>query len=120
MQVHECPASGASKWRFVFGGVIIALAIAYLGPRFGAILSVCGLVNVTVVFLAIRLWRTINPVLIFRDGGLTMDSAMQLSLGASLVTVTLLYLCLLTMCVRAERLWRTMERLKLLQSSACV
>ena len=120
MSVHERPASGVRTWRFVIGRAIIALAVAHLGAHFGTILSIVGFVNVPVVFLAIRLWRTIHPVLISHDGGLALDPVMQLTLGGSLVTFTLLYLCLLTIRVRAERLRQTTERLKQLRSSAYV
>jgi len=59
-------------------------------------------------------------VLISRDGDQTLDSAMQLTLGASPVTFTLLYLCLLTIRVNAERLRQEMEGLKQLPNCAHV
>jgi len=60
------------------------------------------------------------PVLMFRGGGLAMDPSMQLTLGALLVTLTLLYLCLLKIRVNAERLRQEMEGLKQLPSCAHV
>jgi len=80
--------------------------------RFGAVLSIVGFVNVPVVFLAIRLWRTIHPVLLSSDKGLAMEPAMLLALGVSLVTFTLLYACLLMIRVRVEHLRHEVDRLR--------
>ena len=90
------------------------------GARFGAVLSIVGFVNVPVVFLAIRLWRTIHPVLISRDKGLAMEPSMVLTLGASLVAFTLLYVCLLMIRMRAEYLRQKLDQLEQLVGSACV
>ena len=81
------------------------------GARFTAVLSVVGFVNVPVVFFAIRLWRTIHPVL-FSTSGFSLEPSMLLTLLASLATFTLLYLCLLAIRVRTERLSRRVAKLK--------
>ncbi len=85
--------------------------------RFGAILSIVGFVNVPVVFLAIRLWRTIHPVM-FSSEGFEMAPGMLLTLGSSLVTFTLLYLCLLVIRVRIEYLSSELSRLRQLSIPA--
>jgi heme exporter protein C len=79
--------------------------------RFGAVLSIVGFVNVPIVFLAIRLWRTIHPVL-FTSEGFALESSMLLTLLVSLLTFTLLYLCLLWVRVRQEYLRAEISRLK--------
>jgi heme exporter protein C len=79
--------------------------------RFGAVLSIVGFVNVPIVFLAIRLWRTIHPVL-FTSEGFALESSMLLTLLVSLLTFTLLYLCLLWVRVRQECLRAEISRLK--------
>jgi heme exporter protein C len=84
--------------------------------RFGAVLSIVGFVNVPVVFLAIRLWRTIHPVL-FTTEGFALDSRMLLALGTSLVTFSLLYACLLVLRIRVEKL---SHEVSLLRKSAAL
>jgi heme exporter protein C len=79
--------------------------------RFSAVLSIVGFVNVPIVFLAIRLWRTIHPVL-FTSEGFALESSMLLTLLVSLLTFTLLYLCLLWVRVRQEYLRAEFSRLK--------
>jgi heme exporter protein C len=79
--------------------------------RFSAVLSIVGFVNVPIVFLAIRLWRTIHPVL-FTSEGFALESSMLLTLLVSLLTFTLLYVCLLWVRVRQEDLHAEISRLK--------
>jgi len=79
--------------------------------RFSAVLSIVGFVNVPIVFLAIRLWRTIHPVL-FTSEGFGLESSMLLTLLVSLLTFTLLYLCLLWLRVRQEYLRAEINRMK--------
>ncbi len=71
--------------------------------RFSALLYIIGFVNVPMVFLAIRLWRTIHPVLL-TSSGFALEPRMLLALGMSLLAFTLLYACLLTVRVRVGRL----------------
>jgi heme exporter protein C len=67
--------------------------------RFSALLYIVGFVNVPLVFLAIRLWRTIHPVL-FTSSGFALEPSMLLALGMSLLALTLLYFCVLIVRVR--------------------
>jgi heme exporter protein C len=79
--------------------------------RFSAVLSIVGFVNVPIVFLAIRLWRTIHPVL-FTSEGFALEPSMLLTMLVSLLTFTLLYLCLLWLRVRQEYLHAEISALK--------
>jgi len=79
--------------------------------RFSAVLSIVGFVNVPIVFLTIRLWRTIHPVL-FTSEGFALESSMLLTLLVSLLTFTLLYFCLLWLRVRQEYLRAEIDRMK--------
>jgi heme exporter protein C len=79
--------------------------------RFGAVLAVVGFVNVPLVFLTIRLWRTIHPVL-FTTEGFGLAPEMLLTLLVSLCAFTLLYFCLLTIRVRVESLQAHLAHLK--------
>jgi len=63
------------------------------------------------VFLAIRLWRTIHPVL-FTTEGFALEPAMLLTLLTALFTFTLLYLCLMVVRVRLESLHAQATKLK--------
>ncbi len=79
--------------------------------RFGAVLAVIGFINVPLVFLTIRLWRTIHPVL-FTSEGFALAPEMLLTLMVSLLAFTLLYFCLLTVRVRVESLQAQLAQLK--------
>ena len=79
--------------------------------RFSAVLSIIGFVNVPIVFMTIRLWRTIHPVL-FTSEGFAMESNMLVALLVSLLTFTLLYVCLLWLRVRQEHLHAEISRIK--------
>jgi len=67
--------------------------------RFSAVLYIIGFVNVPLVFLAIRLWTTIHPVL-FTSSGFALEPSMLLTLGMSVLALTLLYACVLAIRVR--------------------
>jgi len=79
--------------------------------RFSAVLSIIGFVNVPIVFMTIRLWRTIHPVL-FTSEGFAMESNMLVALLVSLLTFTLLYVCLLWLRVRQEHLHAEISRIE--------
>lgn len=81
------------------------------GARFGAILAVVGFVNVPLVFLTIRLWRTIHPVL-FTTEGFALAPEMLLTLLVSLLAFTLLYFCLLVLRVRVASTEALLDQLQ--------
>jgi heme exporter protein C len=78
--------------------------------RFAAILNILGFVNVPIVFLAIRLWRTIHPIL-FTTEGFVLEHRMLLALLSSLLTFTLLYVCLLALRMQTAQLERDIGEL---------
>lgn len=84
--------------------------------RFTALLSIIGFVNVPVVFMAIRLWRTIHPVILTTQG-FALEPRMLLTLLVCLLSFTLLYLCLLLLRIRVGSLRLEIDKLKMLLSS---
>jgi heme exporter protein C len=83
--------------------------------RFHAVLNIVGFINVPLVFLAIRLWRSIHPVL-FTSEGFALEPSMLLTLGVCLLAFTLLYACLLALRVRAQGLEHRLLELRQLAS----
>jgi heme exporter protein C len=79
--------------------------------RVGAVLSVVGFVNVPIVFLAIRMWRTIHPV-ILTTAGFAVSPRMLVALLASLLAFTALYVCLLWVRIRVARLTQDTSALR--------
>lgn len=79
--------------------------------RFSAVLSIVGFINVPIVFLTIRLWRTIHPVL-FTSEGFALEPSMLVTMLVSLLTFTLLFVCLLWIRVQQESLYAEISRLK--------
>jgi heme exporter protein C len=79
--------------------------------RVGAVLSVVGFVNVPIVFLAIRMWRTIHPV-VFSTAGSTVAPRMLAALLASLLAFTAIYTCLLWIRLRVAQLARDIRALR--------
>lgn len=67
-----------------------------------AVVGIVGFIDVPIVFLSIRLWRTIHPVVITSESS-GMDSPMLLTLAVSLVAFTLLFIHVLRLRLRLER-----------------
>jgi heme exporter protein C len=70
--------------------------------RFAAVVGIVGFVDVPIVFLSIRLWRTIHPVLV-KSQGFEMAPQMVYALLAALLACTLLYAYLLLVRTSLER-----------------
>ena len=70
--------------------------------RFAAVVGIVGFVDVPIVFLSIRLWRTIHPVLV-KSEGFDMAPEMVHALIAALLACTLLYAYLLLVRTSLER-----------------
>ena len=70
--------------------------------RFAAVVGIVGFVDVPIVFLSIRLWRTIHPVLV-KSEGFDMAPEMVQALLAALLACTLLYGYLLLVRTSLER-----------------
>jgi heme exporter protein C len=69
---------------------------------FAAAVGIVGFVDVPIVFLSIRLWRTIHPVLV-KSQGFDMEPPMVHALLAALLACTLLYAYLLLVRTSLER-----------------
>ena len=84
--------------------------------RLAAVFSIVAFLDVPVVFLAIRWWRTIHPVVIGGGdqgmGGFSMGPTMLLVFLFSLFAFTLLYVTLLVLRSRTENLSRRVEQMK--------
>jgi heme exporter protein C len=79
--------------------------------RLSAVFGIVGWIDVPIVFMSIRWWRTIHPdVITGEDSGL--DPSMRLVLFFSLGAFTLLYAYLLTVRVRQENMAHRLERLR--------
>ena len=70
---------------------------------FSGVIGVAAFANVPLVFLTIRWWRSVHPVVVTR-GGISLDPMMKLAFFASLGAMTLFYICLLRVRVKAEEL----------------
>ncbi|MEE8449578.1 MAG: cytochrome c biogenesis protein CcsA [Thermodesulfobacteriota bacterium] len=77
------------------------------GARLAAVLGIVGFVDVPIVFMSIRWWRTIHPVTI-SPSGILLEPAMLVTLQISLVAFLLFFIVLVRerykMIVLAERL----------------
>lgn len=79
--------------------------------RFAAVFGIVGFVDVPIVFMAIRWWRTIHPVL-FTTEEFKLSPSMLQALLISLLAFTLLYLYLLIQRVRLETMRNRVDDLK--------
>jgi len=69
------------------------------GPRMAAVLGIVGFVDVPIVFMAVRWWRTIHPA-VLQGPGWGMEPAMLTTLLINLAAFTLLFFLLLALRVR--------------------
>jgi len=92
-------------WIYYVGVLLVRSLVddADARARYAAVLNIVGFVNVPLVFMAIRWWRTIHPVL-FTSEGMQLETRMLWALIVSLVAFTLLYAALLVYRVRLQRL----------------
>jgi len=81
------------------------------GARLAAVFGIVAFIDVPIVYMSIRWWRTIHP-LVFKSKGTEVDPAMLTTLLISLVAFTLLYLCLLRQRIALEHLKDELERVK--------
>ncbi len=76
--------------------------------RVSAVVGIVGFVNVPLVFLSIRLWRSMHPV-VFKQSGTEINPAMLTALFVSLGSFTILYAFLLLRRVRTGMQEAVME-----------
>lgn len=79
--------------------------------RFAAVVGIVGFVDVPMVFLSIRLWRTIHPVLV-KSSGFDMAPEMVYALLTAVLACTLLYAYLLLVRTSLERRRLDVETIK--------
>jgi heme exporter protein C len=93
-----------------------SLTDAHKRARLSAVFGIVGWVDVPIVFMSIRWWRTIHPLLI-SGKGMNLDPSMRLVLFFSIGSFTLLYLYLLLVRVRQEEMAARLNRLRQLVHS---
>lgn len=79
--------------------------------RLAAVFGIVAFIDVPIVYMSIRWWRTIHPV-VFKPRGTDVDPAMLTTLLISLGAFTLLYLCLLLGRISLERTKDELELIK--------
>jgi len=79
--------------------------------RLAAVFGIVGWIDVPIVFMSIRWWRTIHPTLITGQG-MQMDSTMQAVLMFSLGAFTVLYVYLLIVRVRQLDMGSRIDRMR--------
>jgi heme exporter protein C len=67
-----------------------------------AVIGIIGFVDVPIVFMSIRIWRTIHPVLVSQKG-MEMTVAMSIAMVVALIAFTLVYASLVWTRISLER-----------------
>lgn len=86
-------------------------AEAHKRARLSAVFGIVGWVDVPIVFMSIRWWRTIHPTLI-TGSGMNLDPTMRNVLLFALAVFSLLYVWLLIVRVRQLELASRIERMR--------
>lgn len=73
------------------------------GARFAAVFGIIGFVDVPIVYLSIRWWRTLHPAPVIGGGG-GLDPAMLTTLLISVFAFTLLYIVLMVLNYKVHTL----------------
>jgi heme exporter protein C len=98
----------------VFASYVLLRALARgneMAPRYAAVLAIVGALNIPLVMMATRLWRTIHPQVIRNPQGGIGDPAMRTTLGLCFITFVLLFAWLWALRVRFLRLTERAELL---------
>lgn len=81
------------------------------GARVAAVFGIIGFVDVPIVFMSIRWWRTIHPVVITtRDIGLAPQ--MIITVIVSIIAFTFLYIWLLSLRIAIEKAKRELKMIR--------
>lgn len=84
------------------------------GPKFGAVVGIIGFVDVPIVYMSVRWWRTIHPKQVIGGGeGSGLDPSMLLTLIVSVLAFSLLFWLLLRLKIalrESEEEIKLMER----------
>lgn len=87
---------------FVYMGYIVLRSSPLPRPRrrtLCAVLGIVAFINIPLIFLSTRLWRSIHPSVVFASGG-GMEPEMWQAMGISLAAMGLLWLVLLAFRTR--------------------
>ena len=79
--------------------------------RFSAVYGIIAFIDVPIVWMSIRWWRTIHPV-VFYTKKMTIEPSMFYTLSVCLIAVTLLYIFLLKERVAIRKMNNELEILK--------
>lgn len=83
------------------------------GARFAAVFGIIGFIDVPIVYLSIRWWRTLHPAPVIGGGsGSGLAPAMLHALLTSVAAFTLLFVTLLVLRFHAAQLHHKVEALK--------
>lgn len=100
---------------FIYAAYLLLRGVLREGQRstFSAVFGIIGFVNVPLTFFAIRLWRTIHPVVI-TPRGLNISTPMAHTLILVFIAFLLLFLTLLISRIRLETTKMHIEKVKAL------
>ena len=100
---------------FIYAAYLLLRGVLREGQRstFSAVFGIIGFVNVPLTFFAIRLWRTIHPVVI-TPRGLNISTPMAHTLILVFIAFLLLFLTLLISRIRLETTKMHLEKIKAL------
>jgi heme exporter protein C len=79
--------------------------------RLSAVFGIVGWIDVPIVFMSIRWWRTIHPTLVTGQG-MNLDPSMEAVLMFSLFAFSLLYVFLLVVRVRQLDMGSRLDKLR--------
>ncbi|NUO78898.1 cytochrome c biogenesis protein CcsA [candidate division KSB1 bacterium] len=83
------------------------------GARFAAVFAIVGFVDVPIVYLANRLWRTLHPQpVVFGGSGSGLEPTMRYAFIFSIVVFILLFVFFMVMRLRVERTRLEVDQLK--------
>lgn len=98
---------------FIYLGYILVRSLAVeegQGARFAAVVGIVGFIDVPIVYLAIRLWRTQHPGPVVFEGGL--EDSMLLTLMVSMAAFTVLYIYLLIQTISIRQVEANIEEIQ--------
>jgi len=102
-------------WLILMGYLMLRRVVDSPGQRakLSAVFGILAAVDVPIVYMANRWWRTQHPAPVIAGGpGSGLDARMGLTLGITLVAFTLLYFCLWRMRCELERMNDSLEALQ--------
>ncbi len=79
--------------------------------KFSAALGIIGFINVPIVFLSIRWWRTIHPN-VLQEGGGGLHPDMRTALFVCLGVFTILYVCMMIKRIKLTQLERRVKAIE--------